>query len=107
MRASLFCILFVIAVRSACLADGMPSWYRAGDAVTVVRTATTRGFSYAVVHDGSLREHATFCVAVGAHIGGRVVIAIRPDGIVLSGGRVLRSAVAPSNDAVAAASPRS
>ena len=59
------------------------------DTIAILSIGGNTDFSYALVRDGSMRIHNTYCVTVGAHIGKLRVASIGPKGVVLSNGRIL------------------
>ncbi|HUN28662.1 MAG TPA: hypothetical protein VMV65_02565 [Alphaproteobacteria bacterium] len=83
-------LLFLTALSTAqSFAQTTPVWQTPADTIAVLSTGGNADFTYALVRDASMRNHNTYCVTVGAHIGKLRVAAIGPKGIVLSNGRVL------------------
>ncbi len=84
-------------------AQTKPVWQTPENSVAVLSTSVARGFTYAIVRDDGMRGHNTYCVTIGAHIGTLRVVAIGPDGVVLSNGRLLPNAGATGAPATALA----
>ncbi|HTV93344.1 MAG TPA: hypothetical protein VMG98_11570 [Verrucomicrobiae bacterium] len=76
---------------AASFAQTSPVWQTPADSIAVLTTGGSQDFTYALVRDSSMRNHNTYCVTVGAHIGKLRVVSIGPRGIVLSNGRVLKN----------------
>ncbi|HTZ54719.1 MAG TPA: hypothetical protein VMB20_06615 [Candidatus Acidoferrum sp.] len=96
---ALFRALVLLAVLCALsttesFAQTTPVWRTPADSIAVLSTGGNQDFTYALVRDSSMRNHNTYCVTVGAHIGKLKVVAIGPRGIVLSNGRTLRNTAA-------------
>ncbi|HTC30002.1 MAG TPA: hypothetical protein VK702_04695 [Candidatus Acidoferrum sp.] len=72
-------------------AQTVPVWQTPADSIAILTTGGNQDFTYALVRDSSMRNHNTYCVTVGAHIGKLRVVSIGPRGVVLSNGRVLRN----------------
>ncbi len=89
----LFAVLYAASTTGS-FAQTIPVWQTPADAIAVLGTGGNGAFTYALVRDGSMRNHNTYCVTVGAHIGKLRVIAIGPTGVVLSNHRVLRNLAA-------------
>jgi hypothetical protein len=90
-RAIVLFAVLCAASTTGSFAQTTPVWQTAADSIAVLNTSSTADFSYALVRDSSMRNHNTFCVTVGAHIGKLRVVKIGPAGVVLSNGRVLRN----------------
>ncbi len=86
----LFAVLCAVSTTES-FAQTTPVWQTPADAIAVLNTGGNGDFTYALVRDSSMRNHNTYCVTVGAHIGKLRVVAIGPTGIVLSNHRVLRN----------------
>jgi hypothetical protein len=83
-------LVFLTALSTAqTLAQTTPVWQTPADSIAVLNTSGNQDFTYALVRDGSMHNHNTYCVTVGAHIGKLRVVSIGPKGIVLSNGRLL------------------
>jgi hypothetical protein len=80
-------------------AQTKPVWQTAADTIAVLSTSGNADFSYALIRDGSMRNHNTYCVTVGAHIGKLRVVSIGPKGVVLSNGRLLPAALVATGQA--------
>jgi hypothetical protein len=90
-RAVVLFVLLTALSTTESFAQTVPVWQTPADSIAVLSTSGNADFSYALIRDGSMRNHNTYCVTVGAHIGKLRVIAIGPKGVVLSNGRVLRN----------------
>lgn len=88
-----FTLLIALATATA-FAQTKPVWHTPADEIAVLSTGANHDFTYAIVRDNGQRGHNTFCVTIGAHIGKLSVIAIGPNGVVLSNGRLLPSQAA-------------
>jgi hypothetical protein len=98
----LFAVLCAVSTTES-FAQTTPVWQTPADAIAVLDTGGNGDFTYALVRDGSMLNHNTYCVTVGAHIGKLRVVAIGPTGVVLSNGRVLRNLAANAAPATLAA----
>ncbi len=82
------------------LAQSKPVWQTPADTIAVLSTSGNAGFSYALLRDGSMRNHNTYCVTIGAHIGKLRVVSIGPKGVVLSNGRLLPTTLVATGQAI-------
>jgi hypothetical protein len=83
-------LLFLNALSTTeSFAQTTPVWQTPADTIAILSIGGNTDFSYALVRDGSMRNHNTYCVTVGAHIGKLRVASIGPKGVVLSNGRIL------------------
>jgi len=96
--------LLVALATAPAFAQTSPVWRTPSDAIAVLSTGSNHDFAYAIVRDGTLRGHNTYCVTVGAHIGKLSVVSIDQNGVVLSNGRVLPNMAATAMPASAVAS---
>ncbi len=80
-------------------AQTVPVWQTPADSIAILTTGGNQDFSYALVRDSSMKNHNTYCITVGAHIGKLRVVSIGPRGVVLSNGRVLKNTAASAQPA--------
>ncbi len=97
----LFAVLCAVSTTGS-FAQTTPVWQTPADAIAVLDTGGNGDFTYALVRDSSMRNHNTYCVTVGAHIGKLRIVAIGSTGVVLSNGRVLRNMAASAAPATLA-----
>lgn len=98
-RALVLLAVLCAASTTRSFAQTTPVWQTPADTIAVLDTGGNGDFTYALVRDGSMRNRNTYCVTVGAHIGRLRVIAIGPQGVVLSNGRILRNRAATATPA--------
>lgn len=100
VRAVALLVVLTALPTTESFAQTKPVWQTPADAIAVLSISGNADFSYALVRDGSMRNHNTYCVTVGAHIGKLRVVSIGPKGVVLSNGRVLPTTLVATGQAI-------